>query len=73
MWNQLFQYARSLACHSYLPYKASLKFTRRYTQVCRPLILGIESTFDDTGVCVIDGDGHVLGEDLYSQRHHHVK
>ncbi|EGD81857.1 hypothetical protein PTSG_13184 [Salpingoeca rosetta] len=46
---------------------------REYSKQARPLVLGIESTFDDTGVCILDSTGHVLGESLLSQREHHVK
>uniref|UniRef100_A0A5S6QKP8 N(6)-L-threonylcarbamoyladenine synthase n=1 Tax=Trichuris muris TaxID=70415 RepID=A0A5S6QKP8_TRIMR len=33
-----------------------------------PVILGIETSCDDTGAAVIDGDGNILGEDLCSQQ-----
>ena len=31
------------------------------------LVLGIESSCDDTGVAVVSSDGKVLGEALFSQ------
>ncbi|CAK8690857.1 unnamed protein product [Clavelina lepadiformis] len=37
------------------------------------LILGIESTFDDTGAAVVDNEGNVLGEALATQINEHVR
>eukprot|EP00055_Hartaetosiga_balthica_P003865 m.9208 g.9208 ORF g.9208 m.9208 type:complete len:423 (+) comp3400_c0_seq1:13-1281(+) len=37
------------------------------------IILGIESTFDDTGVSIMNMRGEVLGEDLITQRSVHSK
>jgi len=37
------------------------------------LVLGIESTFDDTGAAVVDADGNVLGDALNTQSMEHVK
>lgn len=34
----------------------------------RPFILGIESSCDDTGAAVVDGEGRLLGEALNSQQ-----
>ncbi|KRZ66661.1 putative tRNA N6-adenosine threonylcarbamoyltransferase, mitochondrial, partial [Trichinella papuae] len=34
----------------------------------RPLILGIETSCDDTGAAVVDGFGNILGEELSSQQ-----
>ncbi|KAJ8247172.1 hypothetical protein GJAV_G00259590 [Gymnothorax javanicus] len=37
------------------------------------LVLGIETSCDDTGAAVIDETGHVLGESLHSQKVVHLK
>ncbi|XP_071802875.1 tRNA N6-adenosine threonylcarbamoyltransferase, mitochondrial-like [Asterias amurensis] len=37
------------------------------------LVLGIETSCDETGAAVIDEDGKILGEGLYSQKRIHVK
>ena len=33
----------------------------------RPLVLGIETSCDDTGAAVVSGDGRILGEAINSQ------
>lgn len=35
------------------------------------VVLGVETSCDDTGVAVIGGDGHVMGEALQSQTEVH--
>lgn len=39
----------------------------------RKLVLGIETSFDDTGAAVVDNEGNVLGEALESQTKVHVE
>ncbi|XP_060067044.1 LOW QUALITY PROTEIN: tRNA N6-adenosine threonylcarbamoyltransferase, mitochondrial-like [Ylistrum balloti] len=39
----------------------------------RKLVLGIETSFDDTGAAVVDDDGNVLGDALESQTKVHVE
>ncbi|XP_072029355.1 tRNA N6-adenosine threonylcarbamoyltransferase, mitochondrial-like [Amphiura filiformis] len=39
----------------------------------RPLVLGIETSCDETGAAVVDNNGNVLGEGLYSQKNIHVR
>lgn len=39
----------------------------------RPLILGIETSCDDTGAAIIDRNGKVYGECLHSQQNVHLK
>lgn len=39
----------------------------------RPIILGIETSCDDTGCAVVDSSGQVLGEALYSQSVVHLR
>ncbi|XP_065560270.1 tRNA N6-adenosine threonylcarbamoyltransferase, mitochondrial-like [Artemia franciscana] len=38
----------------------------------RPLVLGIESSCDDTGAAIVDESGHILGDALYSQHLIHL-
>lgn len=38
-----------------------------------PIILGIETSCDDTGCAIVDGDGNILGESLRSQHLVHLK
>jgi len=45
-------------------------FSQNY--VTSPIILGIESTFDDTGAAVVDAKGNVLGEALITQSKEHI-
>lgn len=37
------------------------------------VVLGIETSCDDTGVAVVDTDGQILGEALHSQTEIHVE
>lgn len=37
-----------------------------------PLILGIESSCDDTGAAIVTQDGTILGEALSSQQSYHL-
>lgn len=39
----------------------------------RPLILGIETSCDDTGCALVDGAGTIHGESSYSQEKIHLK
>eukprot|EP00043_Microstomoeca_roanoka_P016073 m.161977 g.161977 ORF g.161977 m.161977 type:complete len:422 (+) comp16387_c1_seq1:391-1656(+) len=68
---------RSLYCTRYLVAlrsQASLLSTAQAGHsAARLVIVGIESTFDDSGVALVDGGGNVLSEALYSQRELHVK
>lgn len=45
---------------------------RRYSNK-RSIILGIESSCDDTGCGIIDTEGNILGESLHSQQLVHLK
>lgn len=42
-------------------------------ELVRPLILGIETSCDDTGAALVDGSGRVLGECLNSQQNTHLR
>ncbi|XP_068630610.1 tRNA N6-adenosine threonylcarbamoyltransferase, mitochondrial-like [Battus philenor] len=46
---------------------------RSFTNTERAIVLGLETSCDDTGCAVIDGKGNILGESLYSQSAIHVK
>lgn len=55
-----------------------LKTTGRRTyastlDLVRPVILGIESSCDDTGAAILNRNGTVLGESLHSQHDHHLR
>ncbi|XP_077297869.1 threonyl-carbamoyl synthesis 4 [Arctopsyche grandis] len=39
----------------------------------RPFILGIETSCDDTGCAIVDGNGNILGDALHSQHLTHVR
>lgn len=43
------------------------------SEICRPLILGIETSCDDTGAALIDGKGTIFGEALNSQQNTHLR
>lgn len=40
---------------------------------CSRLVLGIETSCDDTGAAVMDETGSVLGESLHSQKEVHLR
>ncbi|XP_061180316.1 tRNA N6-adenosine threonylcarbamoyltransferase, mitochondrial-like [Saccostrea echinata] len=49
-------------------------FSRPNHQWVKPkVVLGIETSCDDTGAAVVDTDGQILGESLYSQSNIHIK
>lgn len=50
-----------------------LNSKRRYCNERPAVILGIETSCDDTGCAVVDSDGNVLGEALHSQQQMHLK
>lgn len=57
---------------------ANIRITRIFNSrtlfnSAKPLILGIETSCDDTGSAIIDGTGNILGESLYSQNAIHTK
>lgn len=49
-------------CHSHR------YFSRSSTSSSRSIILGIESSCDDTGCAIVDSNGQVLGESVSSQQ-----
>lgn len=46
---------------------------RRYCNPTKAVILGIETSCDDTGCAIVDTEGNILGEALYSQHLVHLK
>lgn len=52
----------------------SIKILRReFSNTRNSIILGIETSCDDTGCGVVNVQGHVLGESLYSQNAIHIR
>lgn len=51
----------------------SKRFLSDQRVINRPIVLGIETSCDDTGVAVVDRDGNVLGECINSQQETHLK
>ncbi|GAB0087710.1 Probable tRNA N6-adenosine threonylcarbamoyltransferase, mitochondrial [Sergentomyia squamirostris] len=54
------------------------RFPRQFLRHCHSerrefIILGIETSCDDTGAAVVDGNGQILGEALHSQHSVHLK
>lgn len=37
------------------------------------VVLGIETSCDDTGCAIVDGNGRILGENKYSQLQFHLR
>lgn len=50
-----------------------LGYTLRHTTSCSRLVLGIETSCDDTGAAVLDETGAILGESLHSQKEVHLR
>uniref|UniRef100_A0AAG5DAC0 N(6)-L-threonylcarbamoyladenine synthase n=1 Tax=Anopheles atroparvus TaxID=41427 RepID=A0AAG5DAC0_ANOAO len=46
---------------------------RRHSSNTSPIVLGIETSCDDTGAALITGDGKVLGEYIHSQQNSHLR
>lgn len=52
----------------------NLNCVRLYSrEITRPVVLGIETSCDDTGAAIVDGKGIVLGESLHSQHKTHLR
>lgn len=47
--------------------------TRVLSNVANPIVLGIETSCDDTGCGIVNGNRQILGEALYSQNKIHVR
>ena len=45
----------------------------QYVTHSRRKVLGIESSCDDTAAAIVDEDGNVLGETIFSQTELHVE
>lgn len=67
-----------LSHYSYSVNRAIWKITRNIHKTCQHLskskvVLGIETSCDDTGAAVVNTEGQILGEALNSQTKIHVK
>ena len=60
--NEICRLPRSVRCHSSRP-----------AAIGRRLVLGIETSCDDTGAAVVDDEGNIVGEALNSQTSLHVE
>ena len=50
-----------------------LKFSKFSTLNKPAVILGIETSFDDTGVAIVDSSGKILGDAINSQQVIHLR
>ncbi|MEE6490368.1 hypothetical protein FKM82_015858 [Ascaphus truei] len=69
---------KNVARGFYDTFKAGLALGIRRTYLhsvvsCPRVVLGIETSCDDTGAAIVDENGKVLGEALHSQREVHLK
>lgn len=67
-----------LSHYSYSVNRAIWKITRNFHKTCQHLskskvVLGIETSCDDTGAAVVNTEGQILGEALNSQTNIHVE
>lgn len=46
---------------------------RRSSQLARPILLGIETSCDDSGAAIVSRNGTVIGEFVHSQQNNHLK
>lgn len=54
--------------------KLSQKCSKKLSTAARPtVVLGIETSCDDTGVAIVDSTGKVLGDALNSQQVIHLR
>lgn len=68
----------NLSNFSYSVNRAFWKITRNFHKTCQHLskskvVLGIETSCDDTGAAVVNTEGQILGEALNSQTKIHVE
>ncbi|XP_064112621.1 tRNA N6-adenosine threonylcarbamoyltransferase, mitochondrial-like [Macrobrachium nipponense] len=63
-----------IRCHSRIDtyYNHIRAITSIVHQSKKQVVLGIETSCDDTGAAVVSEDGEILGEDLYSQQKIHL-
>ncbi|CAB0020625.1 unnamed protein product [Nesidiocoris tenuis] len=82
-WQRLYPLSKYLQVRSFSVKPKSLDYhhnpfgicaTRRtYSQSQQCHILGIETSCDDTGVAIVNSDGKILGESLFSQQELHLE
>jgi hypothetical protein len=51
----------------------NFRYIRRYSSQVTGMVLGIETSCDDTGCAIVDNNGNLLGEALHSQQQIHLK
>lgn len=61
--------------HIGIDYKSCSRLlcTESKSERTRPFILGIETSCDDTGCAIVDGNGNILGDALHSQHLTHLR
>ena len=47
--------------------------SKNFSTVTKPIILGIETSCDDTGIAIVDGSGKILGDAVHSQQVIHLR
>lgn len=78
LWEKTKQTMMHLSHYSYSVNRAIWKITRNFHKTCQHLskskvVLGIETSCDDTGAAVVNTEGQILGEALNSQTKIHVE
>jgi hypothetical protein len=56
-----------------LKYVWNCRYHRRYSSEITRMVLGIETSCDDTGCAIVDSNGKILGEAVNSQQQIHLK
>jgi hypothetical protein len=51
----------------------NFRYHRRYSSESTRIVLGIETSCDDTGCAIVDSNGNILGEAMNSQQQIHLK
>jgi hypothetical protein len=51
----------------------NFRYIRRYSSQVTGMVLGIETSCDDTGCAIVDSNGKLLGEAMNSQQQIHLK
>lgn len=78
LWEKKNKTMMHLSHYSYSVNRAIWKITRNFHKTCQHLskskvVLGIETSCDDTGAAVVNTEGQILGEALNSQTKIHVE
>jgi N6-L-threonylcarbamoyladenine synthase len=51
----------------------NFRYHRRYSSKATGIVVGIETSCDDTGCGIVDSNGKILGEAMHSQQQIHLK